>query len=185
MNLNKIPVRYAKAIFMLAKEKNVLPQVYKDFSLIKDTISPIEGFKQAITSPIVKPEEKIKIFTNVFKGKINDVTLNFLKFIVEKGRESFLPEMSMYFNELYRKEFNIKEIIVTTTEPLSPESKSKICQIVGNHLNCGTEVTNIITNKIIGGIIIRIDNNQLDLSVTTQLKEIKKSLNSEAYKIGI
>jgi F-type H+-transporting ATPase subunit delta len=185
MNLSRIPVRYAKAIFMLAKEQNLLLQVYEDFNLIKNTIAPIENFKNIITSPIIKPKDKIEFFNKIFTGKINDITLNFLKFIVEKDREAFLPEITIYFKELYRKEYNIKEIVVTTTNPISSESKEKISNLVEGHLKCNTEIQNITTDKIIGGVVIRVDNNQLDLSVTTQLKKIKKSLKSEVYKIGL
>jgi F0F1-type ATP synthase delta subunit len=35
---------------------------------------------------------------------------------------------------------------------------------------------------MIGGVIVRIDNLQLDMSVATQLREIKESLKSEAFK---
>jgi F0F1-type ATP synthase delta subunit len=34
---------------------------------------------------------------------------------------------------------------------------------------------------MIGGIIVRIGHEQLDLSVATQLQEIKKALKSEAF----
>lgn len=185
MNLSKISVRYAKAIFMLAKDRNILEQIYNDFIFIHDSIFHLTEFKTYITSPVVLPEDKKNMFSKTFGKFIHETTLDFLMFIVDKGRELQLIDIIRYYEFLYRKEFNINEVIVTTPNPLSTEIKDNIANMVADVYKSNVEITNKINEKMIGGIVIRIDNKQLDLSIRAQLEEIKKSLKSESYKIGL
>jgi F-type H+-transporting ATPase subunit delta len=170
---------------MFAKEKNVLTDVFQDFQLIKESLQPLPEFKTFIISPIVKPEDKKKIFNDVFKGKINQITLDFLIFIVEKNRENALMSIIRMFEKFYRQHFNIKEVIIRTALPLGEDAKEKIADLVAEKYDCKAEIVNQIDEKIIGGFTIIMENQQLDLSVKTQLEEIKKTLKSEAYKIGL
>jgi F-type H+-transporting ATPase subunit delta len=185
MNSSLISVRYAKALFLLAEEKSLHKEIYQDFQLVKKVLMPVPEFKAFITSPIVKPENKKKIFTDTFSGKINQMTLDFLIFLVDKNREIALTEIIRMFEKLYRKHFNIKEVIVKTAKPISEETKNELTKMVAEKYNCTAEVVNHVDEDMIGGFNIIIDNQQLDLSVKTQLKEIKKALKSESYKIGL
>jgi F-type H+-transporting ATPase subunit delta len=181
MNHSKISVRYAKAIFMLAKEKNVLKDVFNDFVLIKEIISQNPEFYSVITSPIIKPSEKAKLLANVFEKSVMPITIDFLRMLVANNREACISDISRNFEDMYRKEFNIKKVILTTPEGLSKEAKDKIASTVAQTYSSDVEINDHINPDMLGGIIIRIEHQQLDLSVATQLREIKKSLKSDSY----
>ena len=107
MNQGKISVRYAKAIFMLAKEKNILDKVYKDFKLIRETIQEASEFDLIISSPTVSSADKLNIFTKVYKDSVHEITMRFLSLLVDKNREIHLEGIARYFETIYRKENNI------------------------------------------------------------------------------
>ena len=67
MNQSKISVRYSKAIFESAKEKNLLDKIYEDFQLIKTSIKANENFYSVFTSPVVKSKDKRCVEKCVFK----------------------------------------------------------------------------------------------------------------------
>ena len=87
MNQSKISVRYARAIFELAEEKGLLEKVYADFRLVREALVDLPEFKEVMASPIVKKSDKINLFDGTFAGKIDNLSLNFLKFLVDKNRE--------------------------------------------------------------------------------------------------
>ncbi|PLX09315.1 MAG: ATP synthase F1 subunit delta [Marinilabiliales bacterium] len=182
MNISKISVRYAKAVFLLAKEKNVLDHVYADFVLLRETISSTPEFKEVICSPVISPKDKLRVLTNVYGKIIHDITSKFLDLVIEKNREIYLLDIARNFEVLYRKENNIKQVIVTTHQSISNKVSETVSGIIAKTYNSKVEVKNMTDDEMIGGIIIRVDNQQLDLSVKTQLNEIKKNLQKKSYQ---
>ncbi len=185
MNLSKISVRYAKAIFLLAKENDVLTKVYSDFQLISETINITPEFKHLISSPVITPVEKKKVLDSAFGKYVHEMTNRFFVLLIDKHREDYLLDIARNFESLYRKEFNIKQVVVTTQLDISSAIREKISAIVKDLYKSEVEIKNNTKDDMIGGIIIRIENHQLDLSVKTQLKEIKKNLKSKSYQKGI
>ncbi len=181
MNQSKISVRYAKAIFILAKERNILKNVFNDFGLVKEVISENIEFYSVITSPIIKPSEKKLLLNNVFKSSLTEITMNFLIMLVENSREAYISDISRNFEDLYRKEFNIKKVILTTPGGLSQDTRDKIAKTVATSYKSDVEILDVINPEMLGGIVIRIEHQQLDLSVATQLREIKKTLKIDSY----
>ncbi len=94
MNLSKISVRYAKAIFLLAKEKDILNEVFKDFVLIRESIKGAPDFKEVISSPIISPEDKLNVLKNVFSKSVHEVSMKFLALVVEKNRETYILDIA-------------------------------------------------------------------------------------------
>ncbi len=181
MNLSKISVRYAKAVFLLAKEKDVLKDVYKDFILIKESIRQTKDFEEIISSPVVSSIDKQKLLNEAFAKVVNEISMRFMNMLIDKNRETYLLSIARNFEELYRKENNIKEVVITTKEPINKETSNIITDIVSDKYKSNIEIKNTIKENMIGGIIIRIDNQQLDLSIQTQLQEIKKKLRNKSY----
>ncbi len=181
MNQSKISVRYAKAAFELAKEKGVLDKMYNDFRLVRETLAILPEFKAVMASPIVKKEDKTNLFVNSFGGKIEELSLNFLKFLVDKNREMYVVDILRNFETSYRRENNYKEVVITTVEPLNEATRKEIEARIREVYQSNIELKNVVDDQMIGGVVVRIENQQLDLSVKTQLKEIKQSLQRSIY----
>lgn len=185
MNQSKISVRYAKAIFETAKENNVQKEVFSDFILISDLISKNADFNEVISSPVIKPSEKALLFSEVFTSAVNALTMKFLGLIVSNNREKYLVDIARVYSDLYHKENNIKEVVLTTPFGIDDEIKEQLAKTVADSFKSGVEVKDQINPNMIGGVIVRIDNMQLDLSIATQLKEIKESLKTNQYKMKL
>lgn len=185
MNSIAISLRYAKAVFLLAKEKNILDAVYKDFIFIHEVIKPVKEYNDMISNPTIKIEQKKNLLEKVFKNHINSLSLDFLCFIVDKNREIYIFDIIRNFKKLYREDANIKEVVVTTPFPINSNAEEKISGIVNSRFNATAEIKNNIDNSMLGGIKVKIDNLLLDMSVRSQLEEIRKALKSEVYKIAL
>lgn len=182
MNSIAISLRYARALFSLAKDKDLLKDIYIDLSLIHATLKPVKEFHNIMSSPIIKEEKKRNLFIAVFKDVVKPISLNFLIFLVNKNREAYLFDIIRNYEKLYRNENNIKEVIVITPFEINTQIEQKLTQIVKNLFNASSEINHIIDDNMIGGIKVCIDNLLLDMSIRTQLEEIKKTLKTEAYK---
>lgn len=176
MDHSKITVRYAKAFFATAKEKDLLEILKSDIELILSVCNNSSDFILLLESPVVKTSKKSDLIKSIFSSKINELTLNFLLLIAKNKREVQIPGICRNFLMLTRKDQNIKLAVITTASEINKETLSKVEALISKELDAKIELTSKINTDIIGGIVLRIDDKQYDASVATQLKKIKQEL---------
>jgi len=176
MDQSAIAVRYAKAFFATAKEKGLLDAMKTDVLLVSNVCNESIDFTLLLESPIVKTSKKAQLITSIFKGKVNELTMNFLLLITSNKREVHIPGICRNFLGLVRKDQNIKAALLTTASEINSESIKKIEELLGKEMNATIELSTNIKPEIIGGLVLRLDDKQYDASVSTQLKKIKQNL---------
>jgi F-type H+-transporting ATPase subunit delta len=174
MDESAITVRYARALFTLIKETNQLSVLKKDADLIAAVCSQSNDFIRLLNDPVVKSSEKIRVIRLIFANKIDPVTQNFLELILQNNREQFIPLIFRNIQADIRKAKNIRTAVVTTAQPVDEELLQKTTAILERALDSEVELTSRVNSNIIGGIILRIDDQQYDDSIATQLKRIKQ-----------
>lgn len=176
MNQSIITARYAKAFFSLAKEKNMLDELKADIGALMEVCNESTDFTNFLESPVVKTSKKIKLFSEMFSGKVNELTLKFLILVSENKREAYIPGICRNFLSLSKKDMGVKSAVLTTAASLSGETNNKIKDILEKGLNSKIELKTNVNPEILGGMILRVDDKQFDASLATQLKKVKTSL---------
>ena len=77
---------------------------------------------------------------------------------------------------MYRKAHGIILVNITTAKELSAAVIDKIKAMVTERTKFTVEFTTTVNPEIIGGFILRIGSEQLDVSVRRELKQIRKGL---------
>ena len=176
MNYSAITTRYSKALFTLAKEKNILSNIEKDMALIVSVCDNEQYFNQFLENPVLAYSKKIDIFNKIFKGKTDTITINFFQLIAKNRREQFLRHMAVNFLNLYKKSQGIKTIHFSTVEKISEAVKKEIKELVKSSFKSKTDLVEKINKDLIGGFVFRIDDEQYDASVANQLEKIKREI---------
>lgn len=176
MDQSAITVRYAKAFFLTAKEKNLLDSFKSDIELVFSVCENSSDFILLLESPIVKTSKKSDLLSAIFKKKVNELTMNFLLLIAKNKREVHIPGICRNFLDLTRKDQNIKSAILTTAAEMDAEIIKKVEALLGKELDATIELSTSVNPDILGGLVLRLDDQQYDASAATQLKKIKQSL---------
>lgn len=176
MNQSKISVRYAKALFQLALEKNKLDVVHSDVAMINQALKDFSQFSLYLKSPVVKPSQKLALLQNAFKGNISDISLNFLSLLVQNKRENHLEDIIRRFFDVFREFKGIKAAIITTAVPINDQIKEKFHSLLSSIYKTGIELGATQNPSIIGGFVLKIGDQQFDASVATGLKRMKTTL---------
>ena len=171
-----IRVRYAKAFFQTAKDKNMLGQFKTDIETVFDVCNNSPEFIYLLNSPVIKSSKKAELIETIFKTAVNQLTLNFLLLITQNKRETEIPGICRNFLELTRKDQNIKTATLVTANEIIPAVTEKIKTIIEKELKARVELSTKVNPDMIGGIILRVDDKQYDASVASQLKKIKQQL---------
>lgn len=176
MDQSAINVRYAKAFFSTTKEKKLLQQSKADIESVLEICNTSPDFMLLLESPVVNPSKKASIIKQIFEKAVQEITLNFLLLIVNNKREAYIPGICRNFLDFTRKDQNIKSAVLTTATAVSTETTKKVQELLGKALNASVEISTQVKPDILGGLILRLEDNQYDASVATQLKKIKQNL---------
>lgn len=176
MDENKISLRYAKALFSLAREKAVLDRVNEDIDLIMNSLMAVPEFKLVLGSPVVKTSEKAVLFKETFAGKVNQITLSFLNLLLTNKRESYLESILRNFLDLYRKFKGFKLAVLSSALSLDDKTINQFRDLIRQKFNTEVDLSVSLNQDLIGGFILRVEDQQIDASVSSKLKELKQEL---------
>ncbi|SMO60729.1 ATP synthase F1 subcomplex delta subunit [Saccharicrinis carchari] len=176
MNASLISVRYAKALFLLSKEKGAVEQVYGDMTVLLDYCNNVPEFDELLNSPVIKPGKKKKALKGVFEKRVNQLTLNFLTIMVNNKREPLLASIARNVIDFYKEEKNIKSVALYTAVPLEEDHLSRISEMLQQELNAKIQLTVRVRDKLIGGFVLMVDGKMIDATIANKLKELKKKL---------
>jgi len=179
MNYSKINVRYAKALFSYGKEKGQIATLHKDISGIYSLCSESEEFARVLDNPVISTSQKKEIFREIFRDKVSELTLQFVLLVTENNRELELPGICRNFIDRVRVDQGILPAAVTSAEPLASATLEKIRQSLEKETGKKIELTEKVNPEIIGGMILRIEDQQYDGSIATQLKKIRAAMLSK------
>ena len=176
MNESKISVRYSKAIIEMSREKNILETVKTDMDFIGQCLNQIPEFKLVLDSPVINTSEKRALFKKSLGENIHPVTLSFINLIFTNRRETYLEPIIHYFMYLYNKEIGIKPAVLLSPAKFDPALRAKIVHIFSQKLNIKMELQEQTEPELLGGFVMRIEDYQIDASISSRLSKIKKEL---------
>ena len=170
-------VRYARAFQQLAQEKNLLDQAIVDMKLIHNTISESNDLALMLQSPIIKADKKSNVLTSIFGNKIDALSLNFIQQIVTQKREATLVPICEEFISIYNGIKSIAVVNVTSAVALTDALRANLVEkIKKDYSLAAVELAEQVNETLIGGMILRIGDKQLDASIRGQLNKIKQEL---------
>jgi F-type H+-transporting ATPase subunit delta len=182
----RLAARYAKSILDLAVEKGQLETIYQDMLLLENTCKSSRDLVALLRSPIIKADKKGKVLDAIFTGKVSPMTSAFIKLLLNKEREAYLPEIATAFVGQYKVHKGISVAKLTTAVPVGEDIKQAVLQKLKaeRHLDL-VELDTEVRPELIGGFVLEIGDERMDSSVAFELNNIRKQFqnNDFIYKI--
>ena len=167
---------YAEAMFQLCEERGIIRQASEELETVGAVFEQNPDFVKVLRSPLVDMEEKKKLLENVFAGQLSDTAADFLCVVTEKGRADCVPDICREFKALWYRQQNIIEVSVTTAMPLSEALEQKLHRKLEETLGKTVIMHTAVDKALIGGIIVKYDNTELDSSVRGRLDRLKSQI---------
>ncbi len=174
--MNRVAKRYAKAIFELASEKNILNTVEKDFVFLSKLIAESPELNQLLANPLIIEEKKITVLKQVIGQKINTLTFDFLQLLAAKRRLKILPAVLENFRQMMLEHRNIVEGELISAVELDQKQIAAIKSQLEQSLGKNVELRSIIQPEIIGGFVVRVQDVVIDNSIRLQLDKLREKL---------
>ncbi|MBU3156788.1 F0F1 ATP synthase subunit delta [Clostridium estertheticum] len=166
--------RYALALYEVADGKGKVEEYLDDLREIVSLIKNDVDFLKVIKHPKIGTAKKKELFTEIFKGKIDDGLLSFLLILIEKDRILFLEVNLKEMEKIHLERTNTLLAEVKTVIPLVETERESLRLKLAKMYDKKIIFDEKLDKKIIGGVYIRIGDDVIDGTIQSKLDEMKK-----------
>jgi len=176
MKTIRVAHRYAKALYDLSAEEKLQHKVFSDMKLVSTTCQE-KAFKNLLISPIINSGKKAEATVAVFEGHVQTLTLEFLKLVIRKKREYFIPQIAVQFNEIYKETNGILSTEIQSAVALDKSIRNSMVEKLKKQTKANEiDLKETVDEDLIGGFVLKYQNQLYDASIRRQLNELKRLL---------
>ena len=172
----EVAKKYANALFLSVKEKQLTNMAYEQFGALKELIHKDKTLLNFLSAPQVLSEQKQTLIRKVFSSRIEQLFVEFLIVLVEKKRITFLSEIIDEFSRLIEAEKGIGRVTVITARPLDNAERSRLKEKMTAKTKLEIVLEEKVDRSILGGMIIILHNEIIDGSVRHGLAMLEEQL---------
>lgn len=129
-----------------------------------------------LENPAISDETKFSIIDEVFTKSVNEKIRDFLKILIEKKRFKELEGIVAAYQEELDKINNLQRVEVISAIELDDNSKQKIIDKLQNRLQKNVIAQWQTDEEIIGGLVVKINDDVIDSSLKNKLENLSKNI---------
>ena len=162
--------RYAKGLFDVACEMNIVDEVANELDQVADLCRQEPGLKEVMEFRRVPTHVKKEIITSIMDGRISQVVIGFLEILIDKHRERSFEDIRKSYHDFYRQHMNIVVAEVRTAFPLASEYATRLQDVLQKATGKRIELEIRVQPELIGGLVVKIGDRVYDGSMTKHLE---------------
>ncbi len=176
MKEKSIASRYAKALFDIAEDKDSLDAFFEQWSFITDAIKQNEEVRILFESRLLPKENKKDLAKKLFSATVDPLILEFLFFLFDKSRENYIIDIWEVLHEMMDVKNGILTVNITSAFPLAKNQEEDLVSAIGTATGKTIRLDLSVDPKLIGGLVMTINDTVYDGSLTGQLSLLKQQL---------
>ena len=173
---------YAKALFLLAQEKNAIEATLSELKLVEAALAEDPEYAPLLDSPALSREEKDALIEQAFASLDVDLR-SFLKILCSAHALYTIPRTLAAYEALCDEAMGILRAEAITALPLTEAQSEKICARLKEQTGKTVVLKNTVDASVLGGIKLRFMGKQMDASLKNRLESIRESLRSTALGV--
>jgi len=174
--INVIADRYAQALFEVGEETQTTSELYQELKQLVDILNENKDLYNFLKSPLIGREDKKNVMKNIFENQLSKNMNNFLKIVIDKDRMSTIGNIQESYKNLLNDKNNILEGTVITAVALNEKEIKDLEKNLSTKYNKNVTLTNVVDETILGGVLVKLGNEEIDGTVKTRLSKMKKQL---------
>lgn len=162
---------YAEAIFDTAKETD-------EFALWSETLgfltSVVENSQvhSVLVNPRIDKNTLQNILLDVCSSQMTQTGINLVKMLIKNGKLSVVSHIAFQYERLRSQYQGYIEVEITSAYPITPVQQQQVEAALQRRLGKAITIKVTIDTSLIGGWLIRVGDQVIDLSVKGRLQQL-------------
>ena len=173
--MEEIAEVYARALFEVAKEHDILDEIHDDLGAFATALEENRELAVFFFSPYFSSEEKKDGLARAVTGA-DPIFMNFLETLLERHRMPVIFRMRTRFEQLWDEEKKLLPVEITSSVQLDKEIVQSIGERIGEQTGQKVELSSKVDPEILGGLVVRVGNFVLDASIRNRLNQLRKQV---------
>lgn len=169
--MSYIAFQYAEALFAVALEDRVLPEISEEFSSFLAALD--EDIFHFLLHPKVTNKQKKEVLKSVTTSPI---FRHFLFVLIDNSRVDLLTDIHTEFGTIVNNQNNTMDAIVFSPKALTTSELTNLQTSIGKKHNRTVTLTNVIDASIVGGVRIEYDGHVIDKTINHYLDSLRSKL---------
>jgi len=170
---------YARSLFEVAKENDVLDQIHDELGEFADVLSESRELQVFFFSPYFSSEEKKDGIRKVVKGA-DERFVRFLELLAERHRMPVLFRIRRAFEGLWAEENKLLPVTITSAIELDDKTVKQIGKRIEQQTGRRIEHTAVVDPDVIGGLAVQVGNVVMDGTVRGRLEKLRRQVAAAA-----
>ncbi len=167
--------RYAEAVATLAFEQGTLDRWREELSIIRDLFTD-ERVASLLHDPQTSLQRKLELVQRTLAPYLSEQGLNLARLLVSKGRAPIVGDILKEFERIADERLGMVEAEVTVPVEPTEAELAEIRRAVEAMTGKDPRLTVRVDPSIIGGVVIKIGDKLVDLSVAGKLEAMRSAL---------
>jgi F-type H+-transporting ATPase subunit delta len=173
--MEEIAEVYARALFEVGKEHDVLDRVHDELGEFAEALSDDRTLQVFLFSPYFSSEEKREGVTKIVSDA-DERFVNFLELLAERHRMPALFRIKREFDALWAEEHKLLPVTVTSAIELDESLVDDIGKRIEEQTDREVELSSNVDPEVLGGLRVQVGNMVLDGTVRNRLERLRKQV---------
>jgi F-type H+-transporting ATPase subunit delta len=172
-----IHLAYARALLELAEDRDALRETADEADALQQVLDENPTLRDVFANPGINAEERAELIDKMFgDNRASSLMLNFLHILNRKNRLAATGKIMAAFEHLLDEKLGKIEVNVTVAEKLDDGDLEEVRTRVGRALGKDAIIHQYVDPNILGGMVLRVEDQIIDASVKTQLDAMRERL---------
>lgn len=173
--MEEIAEVYARSLFDVAKEQDALDEVRDELAEFAEAMNSSRELTTFLFSPYFSTDEKKDGLKRVVKDA-SPTFMNFLEALLERHRMPVIFRIRARYESLWEEENKLLPVRVTSAIELDKNTVKQIGEQIGEQTGREVELSSDVDPDILGGVVLRVGNFILDVSIRNRLNQLRKQV---------
>jgi F-type H+-transporting ATPase subunit delta len=181
MKIEPVSKLYAKAVFELASESNILDKVLSDFSELLVFLKEQPLLEKALSAFMFSVEDREALGVEVFsKAGVHPFLIRLVRLMISKNRLTLIESVYKSLRDQADASKGVVRGTVNVVEPLSDSEIEDLSRALSKKLNKQVILEPVIDKEILGGLVVQIEGKTFDGSLKTAIRRLKENLERQS-----
>ena len=173
--MEEIAEVYARSLFEVAKEHDVLDRVHDELGEFAEALGEERSLQVFLFSPYFSSDEKREGVKKIVSDA-DERMVNFLELLAERHRMPAIFRIKREFDALWADENQLLPVTVTSAVELDEELVKDIGKRIQEQTGRKVELSSNVDPDVLGGLMVRVGNMVLDATVRNRLERLRKQV---------